>query len=139
MKFRLSKLITVSLALFSMLFMQLAMASYVCRGTSEIQSHSVGTPDPSMEGMTMAAMSDCEGMDMAQPVLCHTHAQDPLSKQSFDKPQLPDVPAFVGAGILRTVEMIEPVQLNESLLSGLSFHLATAAPPLAILHCCFRI
>lgn len=51
----------------SLLFSQLALASYVCPGPAQMHA--------------MAAMADnggpCEGMDPTQPVLCHQHCTDP--------------------------------------------------------------
>lgn len=67
LKRRRHRLITALLMAVSLLFSQLALASYVCPG--------------GMDATAMAAMADsdtpCEGMDPAQPVLCHQHCADP--------------------------------------------------------------
>ncbi|BEP65243.1 hypothetical protein GmRootV213_57970 (plasmid) [Variovorax sp. V213] len=77
---------TAFLVVLSLLFSQLALASYVCPGEAEAAS---------MAGMTMAAGESCEGMDTAQPVLCHQHAAD--MSLSFEPVKLaaPSLPAIV--------------------------------------------
>ena len=77
---------TAFLVVLSLLFSQLALASYVCPGDAEAAS---------MAGMTMAAGEPCEGMDTAQPVLCHQHAAD--MSLSFEPVKLatPSLPAIV--------------------------------------------
>ena len=77
---------TAFLVVLSLLFSQLALASYVCPGEAEAAS---------MAGMTMVAGEPCEGMDTAQPVLCHQHAAD--MSLSFEPVKLatPSLPAIV--------------------------------------------
>jgi hypothetical protein len=74
--FRLS---TAFLVVLSLLFSQLALASYVCPGQPDIEA--------------MAAMAEagtpCEGMDEVQPVLCHQHSADP--GKTFEAVKLPAV------------------------------------------------
>lgn len=132
-----SRLVAAFIALISMLFMQFAVASYGCPGLS------MGAGNVKMTAMSVgvdsAGMPNCEGMDKDQPVLCHAHAQDQQSKQSLDKPQLPDVQPFTAVGLILALFNIDfaadalPTQ-PESLLLARS-----NAPPIAILHCCFRI
>ena len=77
---RIHRLTTALFVALSLLFSQLALASYVCPGQSDAQA--------------MAAMAEagipCEGMDPAQPVLCHQHATDPA--QTFEAVKLPPAP-----------------------------------------------
>jgi len=61
----------------SLLFSQLALANYVCPGQV----------DAAAMAAMMAAGEPCEGMDQAQPVLCHQHAAG--SAQSFEAAKLP--------------------------------------------------
>ena len=77
---------TAFLVVLSLLFSQLALASYVCPGEAEAAS---------VAGMTMAEGESCEGMDAAQPVLCHQHAAD--MSLSFEPVKLatPSLPAIV--------------------------------------------
>lgn len=123
------RLLTICITLFSILFMQCAVASYVCPSTVEMMSMSVDS----------SSMPDCEGMDKNQPSLCHAQAQYPQSKQSLDKPPLPDVQPFVAVGLVLASYAIDfdallaPVQ-PESLILARS-----NAPPIAIRNCCFRI
>ena len=70
LKRRRRRLITALFVAVSLLFSQLALASYVCPGGMDAQAMAA-----------MAAMADadspCEGMDAGQPVLCHQHCADP--------------------------------------------------------------
>lgn len=61
----------------SLLFSQLALAGYVCPAQGDARA---------MAEM-MAAGQPCDGMDAAQPVLCHQHAS--ASPQSFEAVKLP--------------------------------------------------
>lgn len=74
---RLHRLTTAFCVVLSLLFSQMALASYVCPGQ----------PDAA----AMAAMAEagipCEGMDPAQPVLCHQHSADPA--KTFEAVKLP--------------------------------------------------
>ncbi|MFZ6844207.1 hypothetical protein [Undibacterium sp. RuTC16W] len=113
--------------LWSLLFMQLSLAAYTCPGSATMNS---------ME------MTGCTGMDKDQPALCHTHAQDPLSKQSLDQPQLPDVPPFLSNGIVILVNLADEVVAPSNSLDASgppNFLTRSTAPPIAIRHCCFRI
>ncbi|QNK67050.1 hypothetical protein H7F35_28405 [Variovorax sp. PAMC26660] len=76
---------TAFLVVLSLLFSQLALASYVCPGV----------PDTSSMAQMMATGEPCEGMDMAQPVLCYQHAAD--MSLSFEPVKLatPSLPAIV--------------------------------------------
>jgi hypothetical protein len=61
----------------SLLFSQLALANYVCPGQA----------DTTAMAKMMAAGEPCEGMDQAQPVLCHQHSAG--AAQSFEAAKLP--------------------------------------------------
>ncbi|MGE0671423.1 MAG: hypothetical protein AB7O64_00055 [Methylibium sp.] len=73
----------------SLLFSQLALASYVCPQEADVEA--------------MAAMLEagqpCEGMDLQQPVLCHQHSADPA--KSFEAVKLPV------AGLPAVVQVLE--------------------------------
>ncbi|KQU87650.1 hypothetical protein ASC78_26015 [Variovorax sp. Root318D1] len=77
----------------SLLFSQLALASYVCPGV----------PDTNSMAEMMAAGAPCEGMDMAQPVLCFQHAAD--MSLSFEPVKLttPSLPAIVQVVVMPLV------------------------------------
>lgn len=109
-------------ALFSMLFMQLAVASYACP--------TAGNP--------VATGAQCAGMDPAQPSLCKAKASNIAAKQSLDKPDLPPVLPFIAADLAGTVvadawapDSSEGAVAPPSLTRSLS-------PPHSIEHCCFR-
>jgi len=81
----LHRCLTAFLVVLSLLFSQLALASYVCPGV------------PGMDAMAeMTATGEpCEGMDTAQPVLCHAYSAD--ASLSFEpvKVATPSLPAIV--------------------------------------------
>ena len=70
----------------SLLFSQLALANYVCPGAT----------DTAVMAEMMAAGEPCDGMDQAQPTLCHQHAAGAVA-QSFEavKVPAPSSPAIV--------------------------------------------
>ena len=69
----------------SLLLSQLALANYVCPGQA----------DATAMAEMMAAGQPCEGMDQAQPTLCHQHCAG--AAQSFEvvKVPVPGLPAAV--------------------------------------------
>lgn len=126
------RLITMLFALVSLLFMQLAVASYACPATS------TGNVDGAM-AMASAGMPCAESMskamDKAQPGLCHAHCQ--ADKQTLDKHELPAPVAFDALPASFTLQVPVPEFPGVELQAP---HLRHAtAPPVAILNCCFRI
>jgi len=89
--------LTTFFVVLSLLFSQLALASYVCPGVQDADS---------MAEM-MAAGAPCEGMDMAQPVLCFQHAAD--MSLSFEPVKLatPSLPATVQIVVMPLVLVSE--------------------------------
>ena len=71
------RLTTTFFVVLSLLFSQLALASYVCPGQA----------DTAAMAEMMAAGEPCEGMDQAQPVLCHQHSVG--AAQWFEAVNLP--------------------------------------------------
>ena len=69
----------------ALLFSQLALASYVCPGAA----------DATAMAEMMAAGEPCDGMDSAQPVLCHQHAADMSLSFEPVKVATPSLPAIV--------------------------------------------
>lgn len=125
-----TRLIAVALAISSTLFMQLALAAYVCPGMSQ------------GGGMMMASSADmpgCDGMDMEQAALCHAHAQDQGSKQTLDKADLPAVTPFIASQLVQTLVPVSVFSPSQYSAYAVQYPAHSAAPPLAILHCCFRI
>ncbi|KQU80270.1 hypothetical protein ASE08_28590 [Rhizobacter sp. Root16D2] len=130
---RKNRILTALIALFSMLFMQAAVASYTCPGLpsgGDLDSMVVDAP-------SMAAMPGCDQPDAGNPALCHAHCVD--GKSSLDKPQAPTVtPAVV---LISTILFpLEPLLASpQPVAEQPPFLRRTTAPPIAIRHCCFRI
>jgi hypothetical protein len=128
---RSSRLVAAMVALFSILFMQFAVASYVCPGQGRVQ----------MQAAVMEAAGDsmngCMGMDMEQPSLCH--AYDQKASQSLDKPVAPPVPPFVPATLVALLVPSEPAFPSSASYVRSPLLARPTAPPLAIRNCCFRI
>ncbi len=131
-----SRLVAVFIALFSMLFMQLALASYACPGMMMGSSQNSAQVSPSIDNTSMPG---CEGMDKEQPGLCHAHAQNEWSKQSLDKPSMPDVQAFTPAGMVLVLEVADFSTAIPQTATASRLLSHQTAPPISIRHCCFRI
>jgi hypothetical protein len=128
------RFVAALIALFSMLFMQLAVASYACPGMRTGQ----GNPASAMSaGSTTQTMSGCAGMDMEQPGLCH--AQDQAGNQSLDKPDLPQVHPFMAAGLMQALIYVDATYRSPPTAPRALVLTRTTAPPLSIRNCCFRI
>ena len=123
----------VLFALVNLLFMQLAVAAYVCPvGLS-------GEAQTEMADMKAAGMP-CAGTmaqapDDAQPGLCA--AQCKADQQTSDKPGLPALAALAGPAndypILRGSLPSRAPPLQSPLLAR------AGAPSVAVRHCCFRL
>lgn len=81
----LRRCVTAFLLVISLLFSQLALASYVCPGL----------PDAAAMAAAMTAGEPCEGMDAAQPVLCHQHSADMSLSFEPVKVAAPSLPAVL--------------------------------------------
>lgn len=119
------RLFTVLFALFSLLFMQLAVASYVCPGDSKAVA-------------VKATAMPCAGemvVDTEQVALCNAHCQ--ADQQSVEKTQAQTPTADVSIGVTYP---IEPIKIDWSVPQGYGpSQLHATAPPMAIRNCCFRI
>lgn len=125
------RLITVLCALASLLFMQLAVAGYVCPGTGAKVAETAAMAEASMPCAEFMPVA----MDEDQPNLCHAHCQ--TVGQSFQKDQSSQL---VTMGVLPTTlapRVAAPPLFGAPLQEP---HLRrTIAPPLAIRNCCFRL
>lgn len=74
---RAHRLTTAFFVVLSLLFSQLAMASYSCPA----EAQAAATAEMPASGMP------CDGMDKAQPALCHEHSTS--APQSFEAVKLP--------------------------------------------------
>lgn len=71
------RLTTALVVVLSLLFSQLALANYACPAQA----------DATTMAAMMASGQPCEGMDKAQPALCHEHGAD--ASQSFEAVKMP--------------------------------------------------
>ncbi len=104
---------TAIVAVLSLLFAQLALASYACPGQT----------DADQMVMTMAAGEPCAGMDQAQPALCHQHAAG--TAQSAEVAKIPAVLPPAVVQVLELPPVFEAGEAVESLLAAT----AEARPP----------
>ena len=128
---RRTRLITAVFALISLLFMQLAVASYTCPGT--------GSKIAEVAAMAEAGMPCAESMsvnmDDVQPNLCQAHCQ--VGQQSADKHELPSPVAIGALPADFSLQVAIPVFSEAPLQAP---HLQrTTAPPVTIRNCCFRL
>lgn len=125
---RRTRLITALFALLSLLFMQLAVASYACPGAASKVAAMADARMPCVEPMSL-------NMDDAQPNLCHAHCQ--TGQQTADKYELPSLPtvALIGPGftLAATIRVFSGAPLQVPDLKR------ATAPPVVIRNCCFRI
>jgi hypothetical protein len=129
-----SRFVAAAIALFSILFMQLAVAAYVCP-TLSLDHHSQ-TMSASV-GVAAAEMPACHDMDPAEPSLCHAYGQ--AGNQSLDKPVVPPLQPFMAVGFGLPVSPLDIIYPPAFTLPGTTFLTHATAPPLAIRNCCFRI
>lgn len=128
---RSSRLVAALVALFSILFMQLAVASYAC------PSLGAGHGSQAMAAMPMEDMAGCHDMDPEQPSLCHAYGQ--AGDQSLDKPAVPPLQPFLAVGFGLPVTALDASLPPDFALPRTTFLTHATAPPLAIRNCCFRI
>ena len=130
---RRSRLIAAAITLFSILFMQLAVASYVCPALIAGHEQQV---EASIEVAT-ADMTSCHEIDPDEPSLCHAH--DQAGNQSLDKPGVPILQPFLATGfwLPLTPTGTEPFLVGPARQTTFLEH--ATAPPLAVRNCCYRI
>jgi hypothetical protein len=131
---RLSRWCAAVIALISLLFMQLAVAAYVCPQLVVAPAHGQGQV---MEMAQDHEMSCCEKPDPDQSALCHAHGQ--VGKQSLDKPEPPPVQPFTAVGLAISLPFADVVSADAGAPAHNVSLARTTAPPLAIRNCCFRI
>lgn len=129
-----TRFLAAIVALFGMLFTQLAVASYVCETGS---AETIGSVQQAMQSSPpMAGMPDCGGLDLEQAGLCGAHAQ--TGNQSLDKPSTPSVVQFIPAALSVVSEpsrrALPPIAPKHE-LPALA---RSVAPPFSISNCCFR-
>ncbi len=110
---RLHRFTTAFVAVLSLLFAQLALASYACPVPA----------DPDRMVMTMAAGEPFAGMDQAQPALCHQHAAG--TAQSVEVVKLPAVSPPAVVQVLELPPVLHASESVELILAAT----AEARPP----------
>ena len=124
-------LITALFVLVSLLFMQLAVAGYVCPGAGSKVSDISAMAEAGMP----CAQSMTLNMDEEQPNLCQAHCQ--TGHQSADKHELSFPVAISALPADFSLKIALPVFSEAPLQAP---HLQrTTAPPVAIRNCCFRL
>ena len=125
------RLITVLFALVSLLFMQRAVAGYICPGSEPKIAEAAAMAEagmPCAEAMPLT-------MDDQQPNLCQAHCQ--AGHQSADKHELSSPVAISALPANFSLQIALPVFSDAPLQAP---HLQrTTAPPVAIRNCCFRL
>lgn len=128
---RRTRLLTAFFALVSLLFMQLAVAGYVCPGAGSKVSDISAMAEADMP----CAQSMTLNMDEEQPNLCQAYCQ--AGQQTADKYEIPAPVAITALPPDFTLPVVTPVLQGAPLQAP---HLMrTTAPPVAIRHCCFRL
>lgn len=128
---RRTRLSTAIFALISLLFMQMAVAGYVCPGGES----KIAAISAMAEAGMPCAQSMTVNMDEEQPNLCKAHCQ--AGQQVADKYELT---APVASTALPP-DFLLPVVLPffQWALLQTPHLMRTTAPPVAIRHCCFRL
>jgi hypothetical protein len=126
---RISRAIAALIAVFSLLFAQLAVAAYAC-------------PQLAMAVMSAQAeqgdMPGCTGMaDAGRPGLCQAHCAS--GQQSLDAPAIPPVAPFSATGLVAVIALTDAAEAARPAAPHPPLLAHATAPPLAIRHCCFRI
>jgi hypothetical protein len=126
---------TALLALFSVLFMQLAVAAYACPtlSSAQAQAFAAAAEDKAHDGMV-----GCEGtVDIEQPSLCYAHSQ--YGTQSLDKPVSPNLPPAIAFIVIPDLKLPDTAYWAIAARADTSWLRRDSETPLSIRNCCFRI
>ena len=133
-----SRLVAATIALFSILFMQLAVAAYACPALSVEHGSAVASTLARTSAYAPPdEMPACHEMDPVQPSLCDAYHQ--ADSQSLDKPTVPPLAPFLAVGFGLPLMSLDVAYRPDSTFGDPPFLTRTTSPPLAIRHCCFRI
>jgi hypothetical protein len=130
-RLRRHRLLTVAVALCSLLFMQFAVAAYSCPG---FQGRVAEISAMAQAGMPCAGSMDMS-MDKEQPALCSAHCQ--TSQSICGDPAL-DVPSLPAIGITHFHPLAAALPAAGDIPEAPLLARATP-PPIALRHCCLRI
>lgn len=130
---RRSRFASALIALFGVLFMQLAMAAYACPSLQPAEPVAMTMASGDHDGM-----AGCEEVvDIEQPALCHAHAQ--IGDQSLDKPASPGVAPSVAVVLVPAMQTISATDPPLPRHAEAAWLMQDSFPPLSIRNCCFRI
>jgi hypothetical protein len=127
-----------------LLFMQLAVAAYACptlfpvvtEAQERAMSSAVHEPMAGDANSHMQAMGDCMETDKDNPNLCAGHCH--YGQQNFDRASTPSVSPALLTGLYVIPLPQEKAVLGLRVITS-DVLPSAAPPPLAVLHCCFRI
>jgi len=125
------RMLSALVALVSMLFTQLALASYDCPELGRALAQAAAANAGKAEHARC-----CPRHDINNPGLCHAQAQ--TGSQSADVPVPPPVLPFVPAELLQSVAPLEPRQVAAQPAQRRFLVAPGISPPLSIRHCCLR-
>ena len=134
---RQSRFAAALLALFSLLFTQLAVAGYACPSMQIAQAMGAIAISAEAAVVDHSDMPGCEGMDAEDPVLCQNHGQ--VVNQSLVKAELPNVSPFTAAMLVQTVSHADSACQTTTFHTPSLLLARSTAPPLSIRNCCFLI
>jgi hypothetical protein len=118
-------------AIACLLFSQLAVAAYACPALL----HAAAASMPQSADRSDNGNGPCTGHDAARPGLCQFHCNPP--ELSLNHAQI-DAPPVLLVASHPLSESCEPKALASTARPA-DRPLRSHAPPLSILHCCFRI
>lgn len=126
------------LALFSMLFMQLAVAGYVCPLDAQQAKGSAvaAVQDAQADPEAMPGCAEAAQKETASAHLCHTHCQ--VESQSLDKHELPAFQVALPDPVLSVIVLSMATSGLDENYSQPACLTRVVSPPLSIRNCCFR-
>lgn len=130
-----SRIVSALLALVSMMFMQLAVAGYMC--PSMQIAHAMDAIAMQVVAIDHHDMSACEEFEIDQPSQCPTQVK--IDHQSLDKQDTPRIPPFMALTLVVAINHADVAYHPLAMQREASWLTRTTAPPLSIQNCCFRI
>jgi hypothetical protein len=125
------RLVAALVALWSLLFTQLALAAYDCP-----QAASAAGQPVHMQAAPEQHAGCATPPERPSPNLCEAHGQ--ANAQSLDLPAQPLVAPFIPARLVLAIASVD-TPLPPNLEAPASFlETASSSPPISIRHCCLR-
>ncbi len=123
------------MAIVGLLWSQFALAAHACPGMASdmgmAATHQASQANPH------AGMPGCEQMAQAEPALCLSHCLG--QHTSLDKVEAPVVLGPPATPVLQLAHAASHAELAVPRTGASVLTARAGAPPLAVLHCCFRI